>query len=204
MGIYGEWVVPHLIACAMRNPELAAYRQRIVPAARGRVLEIGIGSGLNLPLYGPGVTEIIGLDPSHKLIGMAGERARTAPKRISLLESSAEAIPLDAASVDTVVTTWTMCSIPNASAALSEMRRVLKPGGDLLFVEHGRAPEPSVARWQDWLDPVWKPVAGGCHLNRPIADLITGAGFKLVDLRTGYAGRPRAFKFMYEGAARPG
>ena len=83
------------------------------------------------------------------------------------------------------------------------MRRVLKPGGDLLFVEHGRAPDAAVARWQDWLDPVWKPVAGGCHLNRPVADLIAGAGFKLVDLRTGYAGWPRAFKFMYEGAARP-
>ena len=144
----GEWVVPHLIACAMRNPELIAYRQRIVPTARGRVLEIGIGSGLNLPLYGPGVTEIIGLDPSHKLIGTAGERARTTPRPISLLESSAEASPLNAACVDTVVSTWTMCSIPDASAALSEMRRMLRSGGDLLFVEHGRASEPSVARWQ--------------------------------------------------------
>jgi ubiquinone/menaquinone biosynthesis C-methylase UbiE len=203
MSFYGDWVVPHLIACAMRNPEFAVYRQRIVPAARGRVLEVGIGSGLNLPLYGPGVTEIIGLDPSHKLIGMTGERARRTRKRISLLESSAEAIPLDAASVDTVVTTWTMCSIPDASTALLEMRRVLKPVGNLLFVEHGRAPDPRVARWQDWLNPAWKALAGGCHLNRSIAHLITGAGFKLVDLRTGYAGRPRAFKFMYEGAARP-
>ena len=106
------------------------------------------------------------------------------------------AIPVDAASVDTVVTTWTMCSIPDASATLSEMRRVLRPGGDLLFVGHGRAPDPSVARWQDSLDPAWNPVAGGCHLNRPIAHLIIGTGFKLVDLRTGYAGRPRAFKFI--------
>jgi ubiquinone/menaquinone biosynthesis C-methylase UbiE len=203
MGFYAERIVPHLIAFAMRNPELAAYRQRIVPAARGRVLEIGIGSGLNLPLYGPGVAEIIGLDASPKLIAMATKRSGASGKSVSFLESSAEAIPLDARSVDTVVTTWTMCSIPHASAALAEMRRVLKPGGELLFVEHGRAPEPRVARWQDRLDPLWKTVAGGCHLNRPIAEMISEGGFRFLDLRTGYAGAPRAFKFMYEGVARP-
>ena len=187
MGFYAEQIVPHLIAFAMRNPELAAYRQRIVPAARGRVLEIGIGSGLNLLLYGPRVTEIIGLDPSPKLIAMAAKHSGASGKPLSFLQSSAEAIPLDAGSVDTVVTTWTLCSIPHASAALAEIRRVLKPGGELLFVEHGRAPEPQVARWQDRLDPVWKSVAGGCHLNRPIAEMIREAGFRLLDLRTGYA-----------------
>jgi len=199
MGFYAEQIVPHLIAFAMRNPDLAAYR---VPAARGRVLEIGIGSGLNLPLYGPGVTEIIGLDPSAKLIAMAAKHSVASSKPVSFLRSSAEAIPLDAGSVDAVVTTWTMCSIPHASAALAETRRVLKPGGELLFVEHGRAPEPKVARWQDRLDPIWRPVAGGCHLNRPIAEMISKAGYRFLDLRTGYAGRPYAFKFMYEGAAR--
>lgn len=203
MGFYSERIVPHLIAFAMRNPELAAYRQRVVPAAKGRVLEIGIGSGVNLPLYGPGVTEILGLDPSSKLIEMASKRSGATGKPVSFLESSAEAIPLDKASVDTVVTTWTMCSIPDPATALTEMRRVLRPGGDLLFVEHGRAPEPNVARWQDRLDPIWKPVAGGCHLNRPIAEMINKAGFRFLDLRTAYAGRPRAFKFMYEGSARP-
>lgn len=202
MGFYGDHIVPRLIAFAMRNPELAAYRQRVVPSARGRVLEIGIGSGLNLPLYGPGVTEVIGLDPSPKLIAMAAERASTL-RPVTFLESSAEAIPLDTGSVDTVLTTWTMCSIPNAFSALAEMRRVLKAGGDLLFVEHGRAPDVSVAWWQDRLDPVWRPFAGGCHLNRPIAEIIAEAGFRFVDLKTGYAGRPRAFKFMYEGSARP-
>ena len=160
MGFYAEQIVPHLIAFAMRTPELAAYRQRVVPAARGRVLEIGIGSGLNLPLYGPGVTEIIGLDPSPKLIGMAAKQSGASRKPLSFLRSSAEAIPLDAGCVDTVVTTWTMCSIPHASSALAEMRRVLKPEGELLFVEHGRAPEPRVALWQDRLDPLGKPVAG--------------------------------------------
>ena len=133
MGFYSDRIVPHLIAFAMRNPELVAYRQRVVPAARGRVLEIGVGSGLNLPLYGPGVTEIIGLDPSPKLIAMAAKHSG-ASKPVAFLESSAEAIPLDAGSVDTVVTTWTMCSIPDASAALAETRRVLRTGGELLFV----------------------------------------------------------------------
>jgi ubiquinone/menaquinone biosynthesis C-methylase UbiE len=202
LAFYADHIVPHLIAIAMRNRELMAYRRRIVPAARGKVLEIGIGSGLNLPLYGTGAVEIIGLDPSPKLVAMAAKRAAASGKPVSFLESSAEAIPLDSGSVDTVLTTWTMCSIPDAPAALAEMRRVLKPGGDLLFVEHGRAPDASVARWQDWLDPAWKPLAGGCHLNRPIAELIAEAGFRFLDLRTGYAGRPRAFKFMYEGAAR--
>jgi ubiquinone/menaquinone biosynthesis C-methylase UbiE len=203
MSFYSDQVVPSLIAWGMRNPELAAYRQRVAPAARGRVLEIGIGSGLNLPLYGPGVTEIIGLDPAQKLIAMAAKRAGATSKPVWFLESSAEAIPLDSCAVDTVVTTWTMCSIADAAAALAEMRRVLKPGGALLFVEHGRAPDRNVARWQDWLDPAWTRLAAGCHLNRPIAEMISQAGFRFADLRTGYAGRPRAFKFMYEGLARP-
>jgi len=198
-----ERVVPHLIAFAMQNRELLPYRQRVIAAARGRVLEIGVGSGLNLPLYTDAVTEIVGLDPSPRLIAMASERASHVRKPVSFLEGSAEALPLDTRAVDTVVTTWTMCSIPDAASALAEMRRVLRADGNLLFVEHGRAPDAGIARWQDRLDPVWKPVAGGCHLNRPIAELIRDAGFRMLDLRTGYAGWPRALKFMYEGAARP-
>ena len=122
------------------------------------------------------MTEIIGLDPSKALIDMARPRAQADGKAVSFLPASAEAIPLEAGSVDTVVTTWTMCSIPHPERALAEMRRVLKPGGDLLFVEHGRAPDPWVVRFQDWLTPAWRPLAGGCNLNRPIAELIAGAG----------------------------
>jgi ubiquinone/menaquinone biosynthesis C-methylase UbiE len=205
MGFYNDVVLPRLLDHAMRNEELVGYRRRVAGAAHGRVLEVGIGSGLNLPFYGPGVTEIIGLDPSDPLIGIASRRAGANDRAVSFLAGTAEAIPLDTGSVNTVVTTWTMCSIPDAGAALAEMRRVLRPGGDLLFVEHGRAPDPWVVRFQDWLTPVWKPLAGGCHLNRAIADLVTRAGFRMLDLRTGYLPGPkpsRPFTFMYEGRAK--
>jgi ubiquinone/menaquinone biosynthesis C-methylase UbiE len=203
MGLYNDVVLPRLLDHAMRKEDLVGYRQRVVSAARGRVLEVGIGSGLNLPFYGPGVTEIIGLEPSQVLINMASRRARASGKAVSFLPGSAGAIPLESGSMDTVVTTWTMCSISNLETALAEMRRVLKPGGDLLFVEHGRAPDRWVVRLQDWITPAWRPLAGGCHLNRPIADLIGSAGFRVIDLRTGYAPRgPRPFTFMYEGLAR--
>jgi ubiquinone/menaquinone biosynthesis C-methylase UbiE len=203
VAFYGDIVLPRLVHFAMRNKKLAPYRKRIVPAAHGRVLEVGMGSGLNLPFYGPGVTEIVGLEPSQSLIAMASKRARASGRRVSLLEGSAEAIPLDPASVDTVVMTWTLCSLANATAALAEIRRVMKPGADLLFVEHGRAPDASVVRWQERLTPVWKRVSGGCHLSRPMADLIRAGGFQLAELRTGYMPGPRPFSFIYEGLARP-
>ena len=122
---------------------------------------------------------------------------------VDLIEGSAEKIPLETATVDTVVTTWTLCTIPDVNRALLEMRRVLKPGGRLLFVEHGRAPDPNVVWWQDWLTPIWWRVGGGCHLNRAIASLIEGAGFRLERLKTGYMRGPKPMTFMYEGSARP-
>ena len=204
MGFYQDQIVPQLINLAMRHRKVAAYRGRVVPAAEGRVLEVGIGSGLNLPFYGPGVRQVIGLEPSPKLLAMARRAAGGEAGKVELIKGSAESIPLDRASVDTVVTTWTLCSIPDATAALVEMRRVLKPDGRLLFVEHGRAPEPNVVWWQDRLTPAWKRVGGGCHLNRAIADMIEGAGFAFDRLQTGYMrGGPRAVAFMYEGSARP-
>ena len=177
MGFYQDQIVPLLINLSMRQKKLVAYRDRIVPAASGRVLEIGIGSGLNLPLYSPSVQHVIGLDPSPSLLEMArGAQRRNLP--VDFIEGSAEGIPLVKASIDTVVTTWTLCSIPDADRALREMHRVLKPAGRLLFVEHGRAPDPNVVWWQDRLTPIWKRLGGGCHLNRAIASLIGGAGFQ--------------------------
>lgn len=201
MSFYSERILPHLLNLAMRHGDLLAYRQRVVPAARGRVLEIGIGSGLNLPFYGSAVEEIIGLDPSFPLLAMTDRLAQVSAARVTLLQGSAEAIPLESASIDTLVTTWTLCSIPKVTEALAEMRRVLKLNGELLFVEHGAAPDHDVRRWQDRLTPLWKPIAGGCHLNRPIARLIGDAGFAVADLRSGYMGGPRPFTFMYEGRA---
>ncbi len=203
MGLYQDHILPRLIHLAMRQRNLAAYRARLIPAAQGRVLEIGIGSGLNLPYYGAAVEQIIGLDPSPKLLAMAREAARRRTSiPLELIENSAEAIPLYNRSIDTIVTTWTMCSIPDIQRALGEIRRVLKPGGRLLFVEHGRSPDPSVRRWQDRLTPVWRRVGGGCHLNRAIGELIEGAGFRIERIETGYMRGPKPMTFMYEGVAR--
>jgi len=202
MGFYQDQIVPLLINWSMRQKNLAAYRARIIPAAEGRVLEIGIGSGLNLPFYSRNVARVIGLEPSPRLLAMARQFERTGNGSVEFIEGSAEAIPLQDASVDTVVTTWTLCSIPDALRALRDMRRVLRPGGHLLFVEHGRAPDPNVIWWQDRLTPVWKRLGGGCHLNRAIGTLIEGAGFQFDRLETGYMRGPKPMTFMYEGSAR--
>jgi ubiquinone/menaquinone biosynthesis C-methylase UbiE len=203
MSFYQRHVLPHLLHFAMRQNYLVPFRNRVIGAAEGRVLEIGIGSGLNFPLYGAAVTSVIGLEPSPELLRMARPRASTAAVPITLLDASAEAIPLDDRSIDTVVTTWTLCTIPNAPLALSEMRRVLKPAGTLLFVEHGRAPEPGVQRWQDRLDPLWSRFAGGCHLNRKMDDLIAGSGFRIDALTNTRVPGPRTHTFLYEGSAKP-
>jgi ubiquinone/menaquinone biosynthesis C-methylase UbiE len=203
MGFYQDQIVPLLINWSMRQKDLVAYRSRIVPAAEGRVLEIGIGSGLNLPFYSRNVSHVIGLEPSPKLLAMARRAERTASGSVEFIEGSAEAIPLKDASVDTVVTTWTLCSIPDAARALHNMRRVLRPGGHLLFVEHGRAPDPNVVWWQDRMTPVWKRLGGGCHLNRAIGTLIEDAGFQFNRLETGYMRGPKPMTYMYEGSARP-
>jgi len=203
MGFYQERILPWLIHLSMRQRDLVAYRSRTVSAAAGRVLEVGIGSGLNLPFYGQGVSHVFGLDPSPRLLAMTRKAAVQTATPLELIEGTAEAIPLQDRSVDTVVTTWTLCSIPEVGAALQEMRRVLKPGGDLLFVEHGRAPEAAVRWWQDRLTPIWKPLAGGCHLNRPIGELIGSAGFRIERLDSGYMRGPKPMTFMYEGSARP-
>jgi ubiquinone/menaquinone biosynthesis C-methylase UbiE len=203
MGLYQDHVLPLLIHLSMRQQNLAAYRARVLSAAQGRVLEIGIGSGLNLPYYSTTVEQVIGLDPSPKLLAMAREAARRTSLPLELIENSAETIPLYNRSIDTVVSSWTMCSIPDVQRALGEMRRVLKPEGRLLFVEHGRSPDPGVRRWQDRLTPVWRRVGGGCHLNRPIGELIEAAGFRIERIETGYMRGPKPMTFMYEGSARP-
>jgi ubiquinone/menaquinone biosynthesis C-methylase UbiE len=204
MGFYQDRVVPFLIDLSMRDERLRPFRERIAGSARGRVLEVGIGSGLNLPFYGPDVEMVLGLEPSARLLARARDKTRDAPVPVALAQGSAERIPLRDRTVDTVVMTWTACSIPDVTGALAEMRRVLKPSGRLLFVEHGRSPEPGVARWQDRLTPPWRRISGGCHLNRKIEALLVEAGFRLDRLETGYIRGPKLMTFMYEGTAGAG
>jgi ubiquinone/menaquinone biosynthesis C-methylase UbiE len=201
MGIYNKLILPRLLDMAMRDAGLAAYRKHTIGAARGVVIEVGVGSGLNLPLYGPAVSCVVALDPSPELLRLANKRISDALVPVSLLQASAEQLPLADAAFDTVVMTWTLCSIPHPVAALTEMRRVLKPGGQLLFVEHGLSPEPGVARWQRWLTPCWSHIGGGCHLDRKTDDLIGAAGFSLDTLDTGYMKGPKPWTFMYQGRA---
>lgn len=203
MGLYARFVVPALIDLAMRQGQLEEYRRHVVPAARGRVLEIGVGSGLNLPFYGEAAEIVLAIDPSRPLLRKAMRRAEKARVPIDLREGSATEIPFADRSLDTVVMTWTLCSIAEPAQALAEMRRVLKPQGALLFIEHGLSSEPAVARWQKRLTPLWRPLAGGCHLDRKIDRLIADAGFRIAELKNFYAAGPRPLTYFYEGRAEP-
>ncbi len=203
MGFYQDTIVPWLTHLSMRQSRLVPYRTRVASGAAGRVLEIGIGSGLNLPFYGPDVRQVIGIEPSSELLKLARDAGRRSARALELVEGTAEALPIDNASIDSVVTTWTMCTIPNVGRALAEMHRVLKPEGRLLFVEHGRAPEASVRWWQDRLTPTWTRLSGGCHLNRAIEDVVRAAGFRTERLEKVYMRGPKLMTFMYEGSARP-
>jgi ubiquinone/menaquinone biosynthesis C-methylase UbiE len=203
MNAYEKHVLPWLIHLGMRSKAERAERARFVPLASGSVLEIGFGSGLNVPFYGSKVRTLFALDPSLELWKIARGRVARAPFPIEFLPASAERIPLGDMAVDGVVTTWTLCSIPDPAQALTEMRRVLKPEGRLIFVEHGRSPDPEVRRWQDRLTPLWRRVAGGCHLNRQIDDLVVDAGFHVRRIERAYTRGPRAFSYLFKGIATP-
>ena len=202
---YERHILPAALDFACGMPMISRMRQRVVPQAQGRVLEVGIGTGLNMRFYDKTrVTHITGLDPSLQLHPLARERIAQVGLPVTLIGLSAEKIPLPDASFDTVLITYTLCTIPDALAALLEMRRVLAPTGKLLFCEHGRAPDASVQRWQDRLQPVWGPLAGGCHLGRDIPELLTAAGFTLTNPQTRYLPGPRPFTFHYWGEAIAG
>ena len=203
MSFYDKWIFPRLVDITMRNKEATRHRSLIVPKACGTVLEIGVGSGLNLPFYGTGVEHFYGLDPSEELLAMARKKTRASAFPIELLAHASEAIPLDDSSVDTVVMTWTLCSIPDPVKALKEIRRVIKSDGTLLFVEHGLAPETRVQAWQQRLNPLWSRMTGGCNLNRKMDQLISTAGFDLAELKTEYVAGLRPLSYMYSGRAQP-
>jgi ubiquinone/menaquinone biosynthesis C-methylase UbiE len=202
MGFYRRHILPHVIDLAMRNKDCAALRAEWLPQARGDVLEIGIGSGLNLAFYGPQVRKVYGIDPSVELNQMARQRAEGRSLEVEfLLQSAEEPPPLPDHSIDTAVVTWSLCSIPDPSKALLEIKRVLKNDGCLIFLEHGLADDPSVVAWQNRLTPMWKAIAGGCHLNRKVDTLVESSGFRIAELRRTYLPGPRPMTYTYQGRA---
>ena len=205
MSFYDRVILPWGINLACGGKPIAKQRAKIVPRATGEVLEIGIGSGLNLPFYDTAkVDKVWGLEPSAEMRRMAKKVAGQVDLPVEFLDLPGEEIPLDDHSVDTVLVTYTLCTIPDAARALIQMRRVLKPEGMLLFCEHGMAPDEAVRRWQNRIDGVWSKFSGGCHLNRPIDELITDAGFHINDMDTMYIPGPRTHCFNYWGAAQAG
>ena len=204
MGFYARHVLPRLINWGMDTEITHAERAAMVPLAAGVVLEIGLGSGLNIPYYEDGVTRLYGLDPSPALKKMALPRAKAAPFPVEFVGLAAETVPLDDRSVDTVLSTWTLCTIPDVATALGEIRRVLRPDGQLIFVEHGREPEARVVAWQDRLNPIQRRLAGGCNLNRKIDELIAAASFRITRIETDYLKGPKPWTYTYKGLAKPG
>lgn len=200
---YERHVLPLLLDAGCALPPFRSRRQLTVPAASGRTLEVGIGTGLNLRFYDPARLQgLVGVDPAGHLHRLARRRSLRAGIPVELHAASAERLPFEAGSFDTVVCTWTLCSIPDPAAALAEMRRVLRPAGRLLLAEHGLAPDPGVARWQARLEPAWSRIAGGCHLTRDVPRLLREAGFA-ARLQTGYIARPRVLSFNFWGEATP-
>jgi len=204
MGFYDTYLLPRLVHRVCGQKPAMKQREKIVPLAEGRVLEIGIGSGLNIPFYDPEKVEHLwGIDPSREMWALAGKSAREHHLDAEFLESGAESIPLEDHCADTVVMTYTLCTIPDVPAALAEIRRVLKPGGRLLFCEHGEAPDASVRRWQNRINPLWRRLGGGCNLNRPIPRLLEASGFTSGDMQTLYIPGWKPACFNYWGSARP-
>lgn len=201
-GWYERHVLPYLLDLACGIRPVRHQRQKVVPLAAGRVLEIGIGTGLNLEHYDKAhVKAVVGLDPGLEMHRLARKRARKSGIPVELVGLSAERIPFDDGTFDTVLVTYSLCTIPDPVAALKEMRRVLKPGGKLIYCEHGLAPEPSVQAWQHRLTPLWSRLAGGCHLDRDIPRLLHDSGFKSLDMQSMYLPGPRPLTWNYWGTA---
>jgi ubiquinone/menaquinone biosynthesis C-methylase UbiE len=201
-GWYERRVLPWLLDLACGIRPFWRQRQKVVPLASGRVLEIGIGTGLNLAHYDKArVDHVVGLDPGVEMHALVRRRASPAGITVELVALSAERIPFEDGAFDTVLSTYTLCTIPDPVAALKEMRRVLKPSGQLIFCEHGLAGDASVRAWQHRLTPAWSRVAGGCQLDRDIPGLLRQAGLRCVDLQTGYLPGPRPLGYNFWGVA---
>ncbi len=202
MNFYEREVLPRLIDVVLGNREFAGYRTRASAGLEGEVLEIGFGSGTNVPFYPATVSRVVAVDPAEVGRKLAAQRLARSPVPVEFVGLDGEDLPLDDASVDHVLSTWTLCSIPDVEQALAEVRRVLKPGGTLHFCEHGASPEPKVRRWQERLTPIQRRLFGGCHLDRAIDELVAGSGLALESLDTSYQRGPKVMGYMYEGTAR--
>jgi ubiquinone/menaquinone biosynthesis C-methylase UbiE len=203
MSFYDKYILPSFLNCACGSKPIKYQRSKVVPLAEGMVLEVGIGSGLNIPYYdSTKISAIIGLDPSEELNNMAKKVAADKELEVDFILGSAEAIPLPDNHVDSVLVTYTLCTIPDALSASKEMRRVLKPDGKIIFCEHGMAPDAGVAKWQARIDPYWAKIAGGCHLNRDIPQLIQSAGFNIQSMEQMYLpSTPKFAGYNYWGVA---
>lgn len=203
MGFYERHVLPRVLNVAMNTKAVAAERRRCLEHVTGAVLEVGFGTGLNLPHYPRGVTKVVGVDPSERSAALARTRIAASPFPVEIVGLSAETLPVADASFDSIVSTFTLCTIPDVANALLEMRRALRPGGRFFFVEHGRSADPRVQRWQERLNPIERTVCGGCNLNRPISQLIEHGGFTIEKLENGYMkGAPKFAGYLYRGVAK--
>ena len=205
MSLYGKYILPKLLNSCCSNPPMVYQRKKVVPLAEGDVLEVGIGSGLNLPFYDKSkINKLWGLDPSEELNKMAAEVAKEEKMEVDFIISGAEEIPLPDNKVDTVILTYTMCTIPDVDLANEEIKRVLKPEGKLIFCEHGISPDENVYKWQKRINPIWKRIAGGCNLHRNIPKIIENSGFNIEEIDTMYLpSTPRFAGYNYWGFARP-
>ena len=204
MGLYSKYVLPKVVHFACGLKPSMRQREKVVPLARGRVLEIGVGTGLNLGFYDSSrVAKLWGLDPAPEMLRAAEKAARSVSFEVEFIAQGAEDIPLEDRTVDAIVMTYTLCTIPETEPALREMARVLRLDGELIFCEHGAAPDPGVRRWQDVINPIWKRLGGGCHLNRPIPEIIAQGGFDITGMDTMYIPGWRPASFNYWGVATP-
>ena len=203
MNFYDRYLLPTLLDLACSLPAIARQRSRVVPQARGRVLEVGFGSGRNLPHYGEGVRELLALDPHPGFARMVRRRSRHLGFPVTSLQLAGEGIELDDASVDDVVMTYTLCSVDEPTQVLDEIRRVLRPGGRLLLAEHGAAPQTRVRHWQDRLTPTWRKIAGNCHMNRDTAAQLAAAGWSTDELQHDYVPGPRVLCYNSWGVSHP-
>ena len=201
MSLYQDQVLPRLIDVALGGRDFARIRARVAAGLSGEVLEVGFGSGLNVPHYPSTVRRVQAVDPATTGRKLAARRVAASPVPVEYVGMDGHCLPVDTASIDHALVTWTLCTIPDVDRALTEIHRVLRPDGELHFVEHGRSPAPAVSRWQDRLTPLQRRLFGGCHLNRPIDDLVARTGFEIAAMENYYLRGPKAVAYMFEGVA---